>query len=101
MTRSGASLAALLFAVSGAALGQEATPPAQPNAPPGSNAASEQPVNNPKQVDEGQQMTLPSVGNAGRSAAPTMVFECGKRPGECTDPVKPGDGLVPPISRTP
>lgn len=44
-----------------------------------------------KDVDKGQNMILPSAGNAGPSAAPTMVYDCQKRPKECTDPATPAD----------
>jgi hypothetical protein len=58
-------------------------------------------VTRPEQVDPGQLMTLPAVGNAGRSAAPTMVFDCAKQPTDCVEGVKPGDGLTPPIDGKP
>jgi hypothetical protein len=77
--------------------------PGQPGAAPpatGGAATSERPATSDRQVDEGQLMTLPSVGNAGRSAAPTMVFDCAKRPQECTNPAQPGDASSAPAIST-
>jgi hypothetical protein len=45
----------------------------------------------PTQIDKGQNMILPSAGQAGQSAAPTMVFDCKAKPQDCTTPVSPGD----------
>jgi hypothetical protein len=53
--------------------------------------APEKPVTRPGQVDPGQLNILPSAGNAGQSAAPTMIFDCKKNPAECTTPISPGD----------
>lgn len=85
---------------SGPAMTQTAPNQSAPN-PPDANAKSEAPVTKPEQVDPGQLMTLPAVGNAGRSAAPTMVFDCAKQPTDCVDSVKPSDGLTPPIDGKP
>lgn len=59
------------------------SPPAQPGVGPKTT--------NPTEVDKGQNMILPSAGQAGQSAAPTMVFECEKRPQDCTTPATPAD----------
>jgi hypothetical protein len=64
---------------------------AQAGAPSG-----ERPVTKPGQVDPGQLNILPSAGNAGRSAAPTMIFDCKKNPAECTTPISPGDKTTKP-----
>ena len=64
---------------------------AQAGAPP-----PERPVTRPGQVDPGQLNILPSAGNAGQSAAPTMIFDCKKNPAECTTPVSPGDKATKP-----
>ncbi|CAD5258051.1 conserved exported hypothetical protein [Bosea sp. 62] len=45
----------------------------------------------PSQVDKGQNMILPSAGQAGQSAAPTMVYDCKNKPQDCTTPPSPGD----------
>jgi len=45
----------------------------------------------PSQVDKGQNMILPSAGQAGQSAAPTMVYDCKNKPQDCTTPPAPGD----------
>lgn len=50
-----------------------------------------QPTTDPKQVDKGQNMILPSAGNAGQSAAPTMVYDCQKKPQDCSDPATQAD----------
>jgi hypothetical protein len=64
---------------------------AQAGAPP-----PERPVTRPGQVDPGQLNILPSAGNSGPSAAPTMIFDCKKNPAECTTPVSPGDRTTKP-----
>jgi hypothetical protein len=85
-----------------AALAQAPLPPGAAPPATGGAATSERPVTSDRQVDEGQLMTLPPVGNAGRSAAPTMVFDCAKRPQECTNPAQPGDASsAPAISSKP
>lgn len=47
----------------------------------------EKPVSAPHQVDLGQTNALPSVGNSGRSSAPTMVFDCENKPKDCNPPI--------------
>ncbi len=85
----GAGAAAALFLALAPALAQTTSPPAQ--SPGSSSGTASAPVRSPSQVDEGQLNILPSVGNAGPSAAPTMIFNCKERPKECTEQVKPGD----------
>jgi hypothetical protein len=72
-----------------------ATPPpvGQPQA---NTESSERPVTDSRQVDPGQLNILPNVGNAGRSAAPTMAFDCQKNPGSCTLPATPQDKAADP-----
>lgn len=93
--RIGTTVFALLI---GAALGgapvlaQPATP-AQPSpepSPPSQPGVGPQ-TTHPAQVDKGQNMILPSAGQAGQSAAPTMVYDCEKKPQDCTTPTGPGD----------
>jgi hypothetical protein len=55
----------------------------------------------PSQVDKGQNMILPSAGQAGQSAAPTMVYDCKNRPQDCTTPPSPGDKNSAPKQSTP
>jgi hypothetical protein len=93
--RIGTTVFALLI---GAALGAgqtfaQTTTPAQPSTTP---SPPEQPgvgpqTTHPAQVDKGQNMILPSAGQAGQSAAPTMVYDCEKKPQDCTTPTGPGD----------
>lgn len=45
----------------------------------------------PSHVDKGQNTILPSAGNAGPSAAPTMVYDCQKNPSSCSTPATPAD----------
>lgn len=55
----------------------------------------------PSQVDKGQNMILPSAGQAGQSAAPTMVYDCKNKPQDCTTPPSPGDKSSMPTQSTP
>jgi len=55
----------------------------------------------PSQVDKGQNMILPSAGQAGQSAAPTMVYDCKNKPQDCTTPPSPGDKSSAPKQSTP
>jgi hypothetical protein len=80
----------MVLATSAAAQTGTTPPPAAPGAGSSTSGGSA-PVKSPSQVDEGQLNILPSAGNAGPSAAPTMVFNCKERPKECTEQVKPGD----------
>jgi hypothetical protein len=71
------------------------TPP--PAGQPQANTeSSERPVTDSRRVDPGQLNILPNVGNAGRSAAPTMAFDCQKNPGSCTLPATPADKAADP-----
>jgi hypothetical protein len=72
-----------------------ATPPpvGQPQA---NTESSERPVTDSRRVDPGQLNILPDAGNAGRSAAPTMAFDCQKNPGSCTLPATPADKAADP-----
>jgi hypothetical protein len=72
-----------------------ATPPpiGQPQA---NTESSERPVTDPRKIDPGQLNILPNAGNAGRSAAPTMAFDCQKDPGSCTLPATPRDKAADP-----
>lgn len=48
-------------------------------------------ADDPKDVDKGQNMILPSAGSSGQSAAPTMVYDCQTKPQDCTVPATPAD----------
>jgi hypothetical protein len=85
-----ARLAVMALFVATGAFAQGSSSPA----PPGQNTTNPgvgEPKSDPKQVDKGQNMILPSAGSAGQSAAPTMVYDCQKRPQDCTDPASPAD----------
>lgn len=94
-SRTGTTVFALLIGVAlsaAPALAQTATP-AQPSpepSPPTQPGVGPQ-TTHPAQVDKGQNMILPSAGQAGQSAAPTMVYDCEKRPQDCTTPTSPAD----------
>ena len=94
-SRTGAPLFALLIGLAlgaGQGLAQTATPP-QPSpepSPPTQPGVGPQ-TTHPAQVDKGQNMILPSAGQAGQSAAPTMVYDCEKKPQDCTTPATPAD----------
>jgi len=83
------------IALSGMAMAQ--TAPAKP----ADNAGVGPQTTHPSQVDKGQNMILPSAGQAGQSAAPTMVFDCKNKPQDCTTPVAPGDKSSAPQTSTP
>jgi hypothetical protein len=57
----------------------------------GTNSGVGPTTTDPTQVDKGQNMILPSAGNSGPSAAPTMVYDCEKKPQDCTEPATPAD----------
>lgn len=65
--------------------------PAQQPAHGASNAGVGDKAAAPKDVDKGQNMILPSAGSAGPSAAPTMVYDCQKKPEDCRTPATPTD----------
>lgn len=58
----------------------------------------EKPVTSPSQVDVGQLNIVPSAGNAGRSAAPTMIYECKEKPKDCNPPLTTGDKATSPAA---
>jgi hypothetical protein len=90
-----APLAALAFALlATGALAQSTPAPAQSNSGVGTTTTS------PQQVDKGQNMILPSAGNAGPSAAPTMVFDCKAKPQDCSTPATPADKAAAPANPT-
>jgi hypothetical protein len=59
--------------------------------PQANTESSERPVTDSRQIDPGQLNILPDAGNAGRSAAPTMAFDCKNQPSSCTLPATPQD----------
>lgn len=65
--------------------------PAQPTPTEKSNSGVGDKAAEPKDVDKGQNMILPSAGSAGPSAAPTMVYDCQKKPEDCRTPATPAD----------
>jgi len=88
--RTGTTVFALLIGLtlgSGGLFAQAPSPTPNPPAQPGVGPQT----THPGQIDKGQNMILPSAGQAGQSAAPTMVFECEKRPQDCTTPATPAD----------
>ncbi|MDU0343107.1 hypothetical protein [Bosea rubneri] len=108
--RTGTTVLALLIGLglgAGQAFAQAATP-AQPSptpSPPAQPGVGPQ-TTHPAQVDKGQNMILPSAGQAGQSAAPTMVYDCEKKPQDCTTPASPADqadkpALSPPPAAAP
>jgi hypothetical protein len=81
----------LLLVILGGLTPAWAQAPASPSAPSAQGVTTEKPATSPSQVDPGQLNILPSAGVSKPSAAPTMVFECGKRPEECTKPATEAD----------
>lgn len=78
------------------------TPPQSPHpAAPDANSGLGPDTTHPSQVDKGQNMILPSAGNAGRSAAPTMVYDCKEKPQDCTPPATPADKTTAPAQSSP
>jgi hypothetical protein len=98
-------LAALaLSTCSGLAFAQATVtpPPSSPGATPQANSGLGPATTDPAQVDKGQNMILPSAGQSGPSAAPTMVFDCKAKPQDCTTPATPADKTsAPDISAPP
>lgn len=68
---------------------------------PSDNSGVGPTTTHPSQVDKGQNMILPSAGQAGQSAAPTMVYDCKNKPQDCTTPPAPGDKSSAPKQSTP
>lgn len=96
-----ATAVAAVLALSGPGFTQ--APPAHPppSAAPDANSGVGPQTTHPSQVDKGQNMILPSAGSAGRSAAPTMVFDCKEKPHECTTPATPADKATAPAQSAP
>lgn len=69
-------------------------------APAAGNSGVGKTTTSPQQIDKGQNMILPSAGNAGPSAAPTMVFDCKAKPQDCTTPASPADKAAAPANPT-
>jgi hypothetical protein len=69
--------------------GAQGTPPGSP--PVGTTQGVGEKTTDPKQIDKSQNMILPSAGNSGPSAAPTMVYDCQNKPQDCTVPATPAD----------
>jgi hypothetical protein len=96
---------AALFAIGASAsafaqTAQTTQPP--PAGAPQTNSGLGPPATNPTQVDKGQNMILPSAGQAGQSAAPTMVYDCKAKPQDCITPATPADkATAPDASATP
>ena len=90
----GLALAAILSALTSAALaqpqGQTTTAPSSPVEARASGGLGPK-ITNPTEIDKGQNMILPNAGVSHPSAAPTMVYDCTKRPQDCTTPINPGD----------
>jgi hypothetical protein len=94
MVSRAAGAAVLSVLLANGALAQGITPPANEQRSPrvdGSNAGIGKKTTDPKQIDKGQNMILPSAGESGPSAAPTMVYDCEKKPQDCTVPATPAD----------
>jgi hypothetical protein len=86
-------LAALAIALcASAALAQSTPEPAPGNSGVGKTTTS------PQQVDKGQNMILPSAGESGPSAAPTMVYDCKAKPQDCSTPATPADKAAAPAN---
>ncbi len=83
------------FALAGPVAAQTPQPDgpakAAPDKPePGKNSGVGPVTKNPGEIDKGQNMILPSAGQSGESAAPTMVYDCKNKPQDCI--VQPGKG---------
>ncbi len=88
-----------LAALASGALAQGAQPQTTQPAPSGSGLGPT--TTHPSQIDKGQNMILPSAGQAGPSAAPTMVFDCKANPQHCTTPANPADKATAPQPSAP
>ena len=86
------------LALPAAALAQTTPPPADK---PAANSGTGPVTTHPSQVDKGQNMILPSAGQSGQSAAPTMVYDCKEKPQDCTTPPNPGDKGSAPVQSAP
>jgi hypothetical protein len=85
-----AAIATIAFSSGAMAQTTPAAPPATPSTGQSSPGLGPQ-TTAPAQVDKGQNMILPSAGESGASAAPTMVFDCKAKPQDCTNPATPAD----------
>jgi hypothetical protein len=94
--RTGALCLLTTLALAAAAMAQTPEPTKQPG-----NSGVGPTTTDPSQVDKGQNMILPSAGQAGQSAAPTMVYDCKNKPQDCTTPPGPGDKSSAPTQSTP
>lgn len=94
--RTGALCLLTTLALTAAAMAQTPEPAKQPG-----NSGVGPTTTDPSQVDKGQNMILPSAGQAGQSAAPTMVYDCKNKPQDCTTPPGPGDKSSAPPQSTP
>lgn len=88
LNRETAGAIAIALLLSTGALAQQ---PAAPSSGADHTPGVGQKATEPAHVDKGQNTILPSAGNAGPSAAPTMVYDCQKNPSSCTVPVTPAD----------
>ena len=101
MSRTTGAIALSFLFLTGALAQGSATAPGEGGAKSsprvdGKNSGVGPETTDPKQVDKGQNMILPSAGSAGPSAAPTMVYDCQKKPQDCTDPATPADKAAAP-----
>ncbi|KRE16543.1 hypothetical protein ASE63_15100 [Bosea sp. Root381] len=95
-----AALSSLAFAAT-AQTGGQTTPPPQKPAEAQSSGGLGPKTTDPSQIDKGQNMILPSAGQSGQSAAPTMVFDCKAKPEDCTTPATPTDKTTAPAPSAP
>lgn len=96
----GLTLAAILSSLAFTASAQTTTPPDKPAEAQASGGLGPK-TTDPSQIDKGQNMILPSAGQAGQSAAPTMVFDCKAKPQDCTTPTSPSDKTSAPAQSAP
>jgi hypothetical protein len=89
----------LAFFASVTLTGSVAAQTPQPDKPGNSGVGPK--TTDPSQIDKGQNMILPSAGQAGQSAAPTMVYDCKNKPQDCITPPSPADKSSAPQQSTP
>jgi hypothetical protein len=95
------TLSSLAFTAAAQTTSPTTTPPDKPAEAKASGGLGPK-TTDPTQIDKGQNMILPSAGQAEQSAAPTMVFDCKAKPQDCTTPVNPGDkATAPDVSAPP
>lgn len=95
-----AILSSLAFTASAQTPSPTTTPPDKPAEAQASGGLGPK-TTDPSQIDKGQNMILPSAGQAGQSAAPTMVFDCKAKPQDCTTPTSPSDKTSAPAQSAP